>query len=641
MGRFNDSVWSVAQSADLILAATRNDASVRAWSKDGRALVVDLKMPQKTSSVALQGTLAAIGTQRGGLFLVDLLTSAILHSLQGHTEKVRTLVLRGTEVFSGSLDATIRAWNIVTGTCSKTISAGARVAGLAVQNDTIVAGLDDHTVRVFDRASGEQRHVLTEAKAAVTSVALDAKRLVSGAADNYARVYAVPSYELVHVLKGHTHVVASVSLQDDRIMSGSHDKSIRVWDAQNGDLVHVLQGDAGSVLTVNLLGSEITSGSEDSCVQIWEATTGALKCTLRGGERRCKIDSVLPRPERLPNVDHFAVRGHMGCVYGVTQSTELVLACSDDACLRAWSKDGALVLAMKMPNNRYAVCAAVQGHLAAVSTFYTGLYLIDLFSGAILQLHGHAGNVRSLLIDNDVVLTGSEDKTIRVWDTSSGACIKTISTVALIMDMAVHGNLIAAGLLDNTLRVFDRVSGAQRHVLTEATELVRSVAIDAHRLVSGADDSIIRIYTVPSFQLIRAFQGHVGWVTSIARERDCIVTGSNDMKLKVWDAENGKLLHEPQGHKSVVTSVSLLASEIVSGSHDSSVRIWNAETGVLTRTLVGTESTRHIAEVFGDDSARITAAWPTLQPPQTPPKPRGWHVFKAANMPKHERCTLL
>ncbi|GBG35151.1 F-box/WD repeat-containing protein 7, partial [Hondaea fermentalgiana] len=241
MGRIQDYVTGVAQSADLVLAASYADCALRAWSKKDGALVLEMKTPNDKAArtVAVQGNLAAVGTV-AGLFLIDLATASVLHALQGHTGHVWSVIFDGNEIISGSYD--VRVWDKMSGRETLRIDAGAEVYGVAAHENLLVAGLRDKTVRVFDRASGGPRHVLTEATGTVNAVAIDAQRMVSGSNDKKVRVYAVPSFQLVRVLEGHTNWVRSVALEGDRIVSGSCDNTVRLWDARSGDALHVLQG---------------------------------------------------------------------------------------------------------------------------------------------------------------------------------------------------------------------------------------------------------------------------------------------------------------------------------------------------------------------------------------------------------------
>ncbi|GBG33838.1 Guanine nucleotide-binding protein subunit beta-1 [Hondaea fermentalgiana] len=316
MGRIRGNVQYVAQSLELVLAVSgvpneamlgprANDVTLRAWSRDG-SLVLELRMPndEPADAVAVQGKLAAVGTRDGDVYLVNLLSGAVLHSLQGHTGYIRTVVIEDEVVLSGSSDGTIRIWDKASGDCIQTILAGGvTVCGLATHENFVVAGLYDQAtgVRVFDRTTGKKCHELHDASEEVFSVAMNGRHMVSASRDRMVRVYAVPSFELVHVLQGHSDVVHAVALEEDLVVSGSYDHTVRVWDAIKGDQLHVLLGHSGRVLSVSLRGVVIVSGSADKNVRVWNANTGALEHVLSGGEHRTPISKVLA-PERRTHV---------------------------------------------------------------------------------------------------------------------------------------------------------------------------------------------------------------------------------------------------------------------------------------------------------------------------------------------------
>ncbi|GBG32823.1 F-box/WD repeat-containing protein 7 [Hondaea fermentalgiana] len=298
-------VNGVAQTADVVLAASE-DGYLRAWSKKDGALVLEMKTPDNSAAVSLavQGNLAVVGTScyrkgfsktevPGGLFLIDLATASVLHALEGHTKSVLSVIFDGIEIISGSDDETILVWDKVSGQETVRIDAGATVWSVAAHENLLVTGLGNCTVRIFDRASGDPRHVLGEARGAVFAVAIDAQRMVSGSKDQKVRVYAVPSFKLLHVLRGHTNWVYSVALEGERIVSGT----VRVWDARDGMELRVLRGHGDTVRSLSLLGLEIVSGSHDRSVRIWDAETGASTRTFLGTEAVRPIEEVLGATE--------------------------------------------------------------------------------------------------------------------------------------------------------------------------------------------------------------------------------------------------------------------------------------------------------------------------------------------------------
>ena len=99
------------------------------------------------------------------------------------------------------------------------------------------------------------------------------------------------------------------------------------------------------------------------------------------------------------------------------------------------------------------------------------------------------------------IVSGSSDKTVRVWDASTGAELNVLQghtdwvhSVAFSMD----GMRIVSGSEDKTVRMWDVLTGADLNVLKGHMRQVNSVAfsMDGMRIVSGSDDKTVRVWNV-------------------------------------------------------------------------------------------------------------------------------------------------
>jgi WD40 repeat protein len=110
----------------------------------------------------------------------------------------------------------------------------------------IVWGSGDHTVLIWDAATGAERRVLRGHSSSVNAVAFssDGRLIALGFDDETIRVWDAATGAERRVLQGHSHWVNAVAFSPDGrlIASGSHDETIRVWDAATGAEQCVLQG---------------------------------------------------------------------------------------------------------------------------------------------------------------------------------------------------------------------------------------------------------------------------------------------------------------------------------------------------------------------------------------------------------------
>ena len=148
-----------------------------------------------------------------------------------------------------------------------------------------------------------------------------------------------------------------------------------------------------------------------------------------------------------------------------------------------------------------------------------------------------------------------------------------------------NGTQIVSGSDDKTLRLWDAVSGTHLNMLIGHSDWVTSVAFspDGTRIVSGSDDKTLRLWDAVSGAHLNTLNGHSSWVLSVAFSPNGtqIVSGSSDETLQLWDAVNGAHLNTLNGHSGWVLSVAFSpdGTQIVSGSNDKTLRLWDAMTG--------------------------------------------------------------
>ncbi|KAG8778858.1 hypothetical protein FRC15_010507, partial [Serendipita sp. 397] len=236
------------------------------------------------------------------------------------------------------------------------------------------------------------------------------------------------------------------------------------------------------------------------------------------------------------------------------------------------------------------------------------------------KLRGHVDGVSSVACSPDEhrIISGSYDRTIRIWDAETGAAVgepleghtDSIFSVAYSPD----GRRIISGSDDRTIRIWDAETGAAvGEPLEGHTSWINSVAYspDGHRIISGSHDRTIRIWDAETGAAIgEPLKGHTGWIHSVAYSPDGrrIISCSDDRTIRVWDAETGAAIGEPlKGHTSSIHTVtnSPDGCRIISGSYDRTIRIWDAETGAAVGEPLEGHTSSILTVAYSPDGHRI------------------------------------
>ncbi|KAJ3796208.1 WD40-repeat-containing domain protein [Lentinula aff. detonsa] len=237
-------------------------------------------------------------------------------------------------------------------------------------------------------------------------------------------------------------------------------------------------------------------------------------------------------------------------------------------------------------------------------------------------LQGHSDGVTSVAFspDGKRIVSGSEDGLIIIWNVDTREAIGDplqgyshwVNSVAFSPD----GKRIVSGFEDGLIIIWNADTGeAIGYPLQGSLNLVTSVAFspDGKRIVSGSADCLIRIWNADTGEAIgNPLQGHRDQVSSVAFSPDGkrIVSGSWDKSISLWNADTGEAIGDPlQGHSFEVTSVAFSpdGKRIVSGSWDKTIRIWNADTGEAIGDPLQGHSDPVSSVAFSPDGNRIVS----------------------------------
>jgi WD40 repeat protein/serine/threonine protein kinase len=235
----------------------------------------------------------------------------------------------------------------------------------------------------------------------------------------------------------------------------------------------------------------------------------------------------------------------------------------------------------------------------------------------LLALTGHSDTVQSVSFSPDgiKILTGSDDRTARVWDANTGQQLLMVHHAARIPCAAFSpdGKKFITTSLDKTARVWDAATG---QLLVEfkghaAGVWSASFSPDGARVVTASSDKTARIWDIATGQAIVALTGHTDrvWSASFSPDGRQVVTASFDKSARIWDAVTGLQITKLDGHTDMVSSArySPDGQRVLTASLDHTARVWDVHTGQQRLLLTG-HSEQLLSAAYSPDGTRIVTA---------------------------------
>ncbi len=470
-----DDVNSVCFSPDGRWALSGSwDKTLRLWEvATGRCLRTFEGHTNDVYSVCLtaDGRSALSGGDDKTLRLWEAATGRCLRTLEGHTGPVRSVCLSadGRWALSGSRDETLRLWELATGRCLRTLEGHpgpVLSVCLSLDGRWALSGSEPKTVLLWELPIESGRTwplqlarlwsyaALSEVETRAhyllkqAEVALQEAR-VATALGHLREARALPGRErapesleaLTRVslscqrvalrggwpaktFEGHTERVVSVCLSADArwALSGNIDYTVRLWEVATGRCLRTFEGHTERVVSVCMSADArwALSGSWDQTLRLWEVATG--RC-LRIFE------------------------GHRDSVTSVSLSADgrWALSGSQDRTLRLWE----------------VATGRCLGTLEELKAPEGAWYSPEVPRGRCLRtLEGHTEGVLSVCLSADSrwAVSGSKDKTVRLWEAATGGCLRTLeghTELVSCVCLSVDGRWALSGSSDKTLRLWE------------------------------------------------------------------------------------------------------------------------------------------------------------------------------------------
>jgi WD40 repeat protein/energy-coupling factor transporter ATP-binding protein EcfA2 len=566
-------------SSGTKLASAGFDGTVRIWDRDGDTLgkeptVLTTGVPVAGIDFSPDDRLLATVGSGGAATLWDVGSGTPHRTLPGHTGNVNAVAFGPSgQLATGGDDGTVRLWDLAA-TEPRVLTAPGRVLSLAFDpsGQRLAAGGDDRAIRIWPTTKPGDPEVLTghthHVKALVFSH--DGGRLASAGGDGSLRVWYLGGERPPTVFDSHTSELTSVAFGPDgrSVVTGGNDGTLRLWEMTARTEPLVLRGHEGGVAGVRFSpdGTRLASAGADGTLRLWDPLGGEV-LALPAGHQGPAMDTAVT-PDELTVVSGgydgtvrvwrtgageppTVLRGVQSTVLGVAVSADgrRAAALAEDRVIRVWDTGSGRLL-LTQPSDQDALGVALSP------------------DGLLVSGSGPEGSVHLWRVDEPTrptVLRGHQHSVRRTAFSPDG------------------GRLVSASD-DGTLRVWDTHTGAQLHVLGAAADRVMwsaEFSRDGTKIVAGAQDGAVLLWSADAFGPPVVLHGHQGMVWDVAYSPDgrWVASTGSDKTVRFWPVGDSQTPIVVRWHGSMAPSVTYgrNAQRLVSAHADGVTRQWTCE----------------------------------------------------------------
>jgi len=335
---------------------------------------------------------------------------------------------------------------------------------------------------------------------------------------------------------GDRYLTSGCVIQDNRGLCT--ESQIHLWDRESGELLRTFTGHTNvtNFLNWNAAGDKFLSTSWDKTVRLWDAESGKELLVLELPGKF--IEGAFWNPDEtriLTYISSTFDRYNFASIWDAETGERILQIAPQDTLFDvlhtvSWNKDGSQVLT-------YYCREEFKKH-------YCYAQIWDVETGDAVwrvdHVEGQYGGIASWNLDETLILTGSSNGVLRVWDVASEEdmwSVQAHEANLLSAAWSPDGQWIATGGADNVLNVYDGQSGEQVRSIPGFKDSIREVVYtrDGCAIVTRSDDGVVQFWDSQTGDEITRMD-HGSYLTNIDISDDgrFLLTASEDGMVRVW-----------------------------------------------------------------------------------------------------------
>ncbi|GAB7359801.1 hypothetical protein MBLNU230_g6970t1 [Neophaeotheca triangularis] len=378
---------------------------------------------------------------------------------KGHTNGVMCLQFDESVLITGSYDATAKVWDIETGNELRSLAGHTSgIRCLQFDDSKLMTGSLDHTIKLWNWRTGQCLRTFNAHTEGVLSLHFVGRYVASGSMDKTVRVWDSSERE-TFLLRGHQDWVNSVKIDEPSrtLFSASDDLTIRLWDLDTRQCIKVFEGHVGQVQQILPMPAEFELDEHNLHPGDKDDDASSVDSTQHSNH----LDRETPVPTSAPfwpsNPDRPAPPRYM-------------LSAALDSTIRIWDVHASpshphlsqdpqpLPTTTPFPSTPIITTDHANTNPATlvIPTDPLTNSHIPRNQACVRTFFGHVEGIWALAADHLRLVSGSEDRMMKVWDPRTGKCERTFTGHAGPVTCAwLSDRRVASGSEDCEVRVLD------------------------------------------------------------------------------------------------------------------------------------------------------------------------------------------